>query len=90
MHIHFSLHDTTSFEVVLNLWVATQAQYSNFLCSPTNPTIKPLSIEVLKKGSIGTYQKNWHHIGMYHTLKIGAGQKIRFGLNGSLKLVMHA
>ena len=27
---------------------------------------------------------------MYHTLKIGAGQKIRFGLNGSLKLVMHA
>ena len=57
MHIHFSLHDTTSFEVVLNLWVATETQYSDFLCSPTIPTIKPLSIEVLKKGSIGTYQK---------------------------------
>ena len=56
MHIHFSLPDTASFEVVLNLQDPTETQYSNFSCSPI-PTIKPLSIEVLKKCSIGTYQK---------------------------------
>lgn len=56
MHIHFSLPDTASFEVVLNLQDPTETPYSNFSCSPI-PTVKPLSIEVLKKCSIGTYQK---------------------------------